>query len=339
MTGSARTETEQAASAAVAAAAGAAQGERLVRELGTSHIRTAVLAVPGGGFVWARRPGPARGAPLVRPDEAAAALLRAVSTGSPARVAPPEPGTGDVLRYHLPGPFSVARLLHDPQARTQTAIREALRAVGATLRRLHAVPAPAGLPEVPPGPARLARWLRTGEGPGEAARLHAATTARLGRRRTELLCAWGDSAAVGQGPQVLSHGGPALGTLVLPTRGGRPALQAGEELTAGSWEFDVAWQLAECAELAWGLRRGIGGVPVADYAALGAALVEGYGRSPSDGAVLRARALRFLTHAHDFAAYVMWHEELLVYLDLVDEAMAAAEAGPEPVRHPERGRS
>lgn len=336
MTVPARTEREQ---AAVAEQAGAAPGERLVRELGTSHIRTAVLAVPGGGFVWARRPGPARGAPLVRAAEPAAALLRAVSTGAPARVAPPEPGTGDVLRYHLPGPFSAARLLHDPQARTQTAVREALRAVGATLRRLHAVPAPAGLPEVPPGPARLTRWLGTGEGPGEAARLHAAATARLGARRTELLRAWGAAAAAGTGPRVLLHGGPALGTLVLPTRGGRPALQSGEELTSGCWEFDVAWLLAECAELARGVSRGIGGVPVADYAALGAALVEGYGRSPSRGAVLRARALRILTHAHDFAAYVSWHDELLVYLDLVAEAVAAAEAAPEPVGHADRGRS
>ncbi|MFF9351838.1 hypothetical protein [Streptomyces sp. NPDC014734] len=303
-----------------------APDERLARELGTRHIVTAVLAVPAGGYVWARRPGPARDTPLPLPGARPAAAARAVSAGSPVglALAASDPGQPGVLRYCAPGTHSAAAVLRDdasPDART--AVRDAVRGLGATLRMLHTRSAPGAAPGVPPAPARLVRWLRTGAGPGVAPRLHAAARSRLGDRRLGLIAAWGEEAAHGPAPYVLLHGGPALGVLVLPTGAGRPVLFTGEELTCGSWEFDVAWQLAEFAEMAAGQRWGVCGS--ADYVALAGALLEGYGKQPSPTAVRRAVVLRSLTHAHDYAAYVAWHDQLLIYLDLVSEAMDAAE--------------
>ncbi|ARP73119.1 hypothetical protein LK07_28790 [Streptomyces pluripotens] len=332
-------------------------GERLVRELGTRHIVTAVLAVPEGGYVWARRPGPARDVPLPLPGDAWAARVRAASAAAPVGLAPAAPDAvqAGVLRYRAPGVRSVAAVLRedrDPDA--QQAVRDAVRGLGTTLRLLHTGPTPGGEPAagpaavsaavsgtgpaaepgsgsgvawVPPAPARLARWLRTGTGPGVAARLHAAARAHLGDRRLRLVAEWSESAAHGPGPRVLLHGGPAFGNLVLPSGDGgpadRPVLFTGEELTLGTWEFDLAWQLAEIEEMAAGERWGVCGP--ADYTALAQALLEGYGTRPSPAAVHRALVIRSLTHAHDFASYVVWHEQLLVYLDLVAEAMDTAE--------------
>ncbi|MGW3950388.1 hypothetical protein ACWEKM_05385 [Streptomyces sp. NPDC004752] len=303
--------------------------ERVIRVFGTARVRTTVLARRDGGYVWMRRQGPAPGAALPRPDAATAASLSALSRDAPVRLALAEPGGDGVagLRYPVPGVFSVARLLHDPAPRTRAAIRDACHGIGAALRLIHAVPAPAGTAIVPSAPARLVRWLRTGDGPGSSPRLYEAALARLGPDRLCLARTWGESAADGPGPRVLLHGGPALGALVMPADLGRPALLTGEELACGSWEFDVAWLLAELTELARARDLGIGGVPAADYPALAAAVTDGYGRRPSKRALRRATALRILTHAHDFAAYVQWHGELLAYLDLAAAAVEAAEDG------------
>ncbi|MFF6998236.1 hypothetical protein ACFY93_25195 [Streptomyces sp. NPDC008313] len=303
-----------------------APDERLARELGTRHIVTAVLTAPTGGYVWARRPGPAREAPLPLPDARGAAAVRTASAGAPVglALATPDPGQPGVLRYPAPGTHSAAAVVRDPAPRAQAAVRDAVRGLGATLRKLHARPAPEGAHGPPPAPARLLRWLATGSGPAAAPRLHTAARSRLGERRLRRIAEWSESAAHGPGPRVLLHGGPALGSLVLPKGPTRAVLLTGEELTGGSWEFDVAWQLAEFAEMAAGHRRGICGP--ADHVALARAFLDHYGRQPSPAAARRAVALRTLTHAHDFAAYVAWHGQLLTYLDLVSEATDAAES-------------
>ncbi|WP_335934748.1 hypothetical protein [Streptomyces sp. PTD5-9] len=304
-----------------------APGERLVRELGTRNVLTAVLAVPTGGHVWCRRPGPARDTPLPLPGARPAAAVRAVSAETPVglALARPHPGQAGVLRYAAPGTRSAAAVLRDDRdPRARAAVRDAVRGLGATLRALHARPVPGAPSGPPPAPARLARWLRAGTGPGAAPRLHAEARARLGDRRLGLIGEWSEASAHGPGPCRLLHGGPALGALVLPAGPGRPVLFTGEELTVGTWEFDVAWQLAEFAEMAAGQRWGVYGP--ADCTALARAFLEGYGAQPSPAAARRAVVVRSLTHAHDFAAYVAWHDQLFTYLDLVAEAMEAARA-------------
>ncbi|MFG2310753.1 hypothetical protein ACGFS9_19070 [Streptomyces sp. NPDC048566] len=302
-----------------------ARDERLVRELGTAHIVTAVLALPAGGHVWARRPGPARDAPLPLPGPATASSLRTVSDVSPVGLALAEPDQhqAGVLRYPAPGVQAAATLLRVNARGAGPSVREAVRGLGTTLRLLHAQPAPE-TGAAPPAPARLSRWLRSGHGPGATRRLYAAARSRLGDRRLGSIADWADEAPRGSHPRVLLHGGPALGGLVLPVGSGRPVLLTGEEATGGSWEFDVAWQLAEFAEMAAGVRWGVCGP--ADHTGLARAFLDGYGRQPSPAAARRAVAVRSLTHAHDFAAYVTWHSELTTYLDLVAEAAEAAEA-------------
>ncbi|MEU1291969.1 hypothetical protein ABZ439_05955 [Streptomyces sp. NPDC005840] len=315
-------------------------GWRVVRTLGTARVRTTVLTRSGGAegargeHLWVRRPGPAHEGDLPRPDAATTAMLRASARTGPVRLALPDDRIdghdgADEVRYSVPGAFSAARLLHVPGEEAHASVREALRGVGVTLRRLHEVPAPPGPDTPPPGPARLLRWLRGGDGAGSAARLHRAAVTRLGARRLELLAAWAGSAATGPGPRVLLHGGPALGSLVLPWGGdpGPPALLTGEELAWGAADFDIAWLLAELTELALARDRGIGGVPAADIPALSGAVTDGYGGTPSQPLLRRVTALRVLTHAHDFASYVGWHEELTVYLDLVATATESAEDG------------
>jgi hypothetical protein len=64
------------------------------------------------------------------------------------------------------------------------------------------------------------------------------------------------------------------------------------------------------------------------YEAARTALSEGYGPPDDPVAVGRSAVLRVFTHAHDFAAYMGWHPELLEYLariaEMVDDDGACA---------------
>lgn len=289
---------------------------------GTALVRTSVLGVGGGRFVWERRPGES-GAPLARPTPDLARLVTRAGRERGVRPSlPMAPCPSDdrlpVLRYELPGAFSAARLLRMPDPQVPGLVTEALRGTGHLLAALHALgPAtPTTPPSGPPGGVRrLTRWLSRGEGPGAAGRLHRAFVRRLGevrRRRAVEAGDWGGWSGRG----VLLHGAPGLGVLVPAPYPGRGALLTGEELALGTPEFDLGWLLGELAELRAAARLGLGGAPAHDYAPLARALLDGYG--PAHPAPLaRAALLRILTHVHDYAAYVGWHDDLASYLDLL----------------------
>lgn len=299
---------------------------------GTGLLRTSVARLPGGGFVWERRPGPAAPEGLAPP---APGLARTVTeAGRSQGVEPALPTVADptatVLRYRLPGAFSAARLLRIPDPQVPALVTEALRGTGRLLAALHTHTPAASLAAPPTGPPsgirRLRGWLARGEGPGDAGRLHRAFVARLGegrRRRAIEAADWAGWAGGG----ALLHGAPGLGGLVPSPYAGRGALLTGEELAVGTPEFDVGWLLGELVELRAAARLGLGGAPAHDYAPLARALLDGYG--PARPAPLaRAALLRILTHTHDYAAYVGWHDDLTSYLDLlaglVDEDGAPA---------------
>ncbi|WP_158685036.1 hypothetical protein [Streptomyces sp. LaPpAH-108] len=294
-------------------------------------MRTSVFRVDDGRFAWERAPGPTPGAALAFPaPEAARAMAEAGRTGGVRPALPSRCGRPHVLRYDVPGVFSAARLLRMPDPAVPALVAEALRGTGRLLALLHRA-APVGVADgPPPGVRRLRRWLRTGDGPGAAPRLYEALAARLGERRWRRAGELGDW-TVWEGGTPL-HGAPGLGGLVPSPYLGRAALLTGEELATGIPEFDVGWLLGELAELRAAARLGLGGAAPHDYAALARAVHEGYGSAAPDGLVRTAlggaAVLRVLTHVHDFAAYVGWHDDLTAYLellaDLLDSDGAAA---------------
>ncbi|GGO00714.1 hypothetical protein GCM10010116_01120 [Microbispora rosea subsp. aerata] len=309
---------------------------RVVEEFGTGFVHTTITEDGAGRYLWTRRPGPDRDGGVRRPHPLAARAVRAVSRGEVELVLP-EPAADDAaVTYRTALPYSVAGVFlgagdgGDRSAGDVEALAAAtLTHAAGALARLHAAAPPSVELPGPEGPRRLLGWLRTGHAPRAGAHLHTRAVRVLGRDRMAVVEAW--CAAAGRERRVLLHGAPGHGILV-PRAGGRAgALLTGEDLAAGLPEFDVGWLIGELVEFREAARRlGHGPLREIDYDGLIGRVTEGYGAPLDPAAVSRSAVLRFLTHTHDFAAYVGWHDFLLGYLDILAGLVDAVRAG-EPV--------
>lgn len=293
---------------------------QLISRFGTGFLRTEIYR-HGDAHLWVRRPGPHRGRPFRHVSPQAGTAIAAVPTGPVVWRLPQESG-GEIRLYRAPGETSAANLAigssGDPEWER---LRRVLCNTGRALRAVHIGVSGELAAEPPPGPSRLARWLRSGRGPGGAVRFHETARRRLGSRRWERALSWCEPHS---GATRFLHGAPSLGCLVLGPVTGNAALLCGEELARGPAESDVGWLLGELVEL-----RLIGEtVPAlrrlseqAEGAA--AALLRGYDAPLDTGLLGRVAVTRVFTHAHDFAAYVGWADELTNYADhlvrLIDE--------------------
>ncbi|MER7580834.1 hypothetical protein [Kitasatospora sp. NPDC097691] len=300
------------------------ENEIPVEQFATGFLRTAVYR-SDAEFRWNRRPGVLRAGALGAPAASVRAALRTVTGGLP--LALPDV-RGEERDYRVPARTTAAALLLHPVATTRTeALVRALAGTGRTLARLHALPVPAELtPGGPPGPARLLAWLGSGRGPGAAPRLYESLRGILGAERRETVRQWCAELSAGHPGDGLLHGAPGLGSVVADGRTGAGALLTGEELARGPAGFDLGWILGEFTEFRL-LREhfGVGSDP-ARLDAARTALLDGYGPLPDRRTVRRAAVLRVFTHAHDFAAYMGWDDQLLFYgrqiAALVDEECA-----------------
>ncbi|MEU7042842.1 hypothetical protein AB0A77_17490 [Streptomyces varsoviensis] len=327
------------------AAAARRDGDRAVVDaFGTGFQHTRVSRAGGGAYLWSRSAGPDRPTPLHAPTEAARALLAstgAAGRGCPIRLCLPAAALG-ALEYTTTGSVTVAKLLWQlVPGELRERMTTVLYGTGALLRELHqCVPppgtaltkpasgrptqenpggrlrwdAPHGLSAAPgrvapTGPARLAAWLDSGEGPRGATRLHYVLRRRLTGSQWDAVRSWCADLAWQGGDAVLLHGAPSTGSLVL---GSGAELLCGEDLAQGPAGFDPGWLLGEFLELR--MTAAAHGTPADPLLReLPEALLAGYGTTPDSMWMGRAAVLRLLTHAHDFAAYVGWHPELTVY--------------------------
>ncbi|GAA3815111.1 hypothetical protein GCM10022226_39910 [Sphaerisporangium flaviroseum] len=291
----------------------------IVESFGTGFLHTTIVRHGEGDYLWTRRPGPERRDAMRMPGAAVLAAVRALPAG-PVRLALPERGDGTGVSYRTDQAGSLAGVFLRGASGTAR-IADTLAQTGATLARLHGTPAPQGGLPAPEGPRRLLSWLLDGDGPGAAPRLHRHAADILGPGRSAAVAAWCAPAR----PRVLLHGAPSLGTLLPLTAERDGALLTGEDLSAGAPESDVGWligELVEFRELA-----GRFGRATLDHDALIGRVLDGYGAPLDLAAVGRAATVRFLSHVHDFAAYVKWHDILLDYLRIVADVIDAARAG------------
>ncbi|MFF4356309.1 hypothetical protein [Streptomyces sp. NPDC001604] len=303
--------------------ADAPAGSRLVDSFATGYQRTTVHRLTDGSFRWVRSAGADRPVPLVGPGPQARRRLASLRSGT-VRVGLPEEAPG-ALQYTVHGADSAAKLLWaelTPAHRDRLSV--ALHDTGRLLRTLHDVPDRGTPPgelsgrSGPPGPARLAAWMDTGRGPRAARELHGVLRASFGPRRWETVRSWCAASAEPGPADVLLHGAPSTGSLIV----GDPGLPAadsvlltGEELAPGSPAFDLGWLLGEFLELRMTADRKGTSRPL--LTELPTALLDGYGTPDDLLAVGRAAVLRIVTHAHDFAAYLGWHPELGLYADVL----------------------
>ncbi|MEW9551192.1 hypothetical protein [Nonomuraea sp. NPDC050783] len=293
----------------------------------TGYVLTDVTPSGEGDYRWTRRPGPHRGGELRTPDPVVLDAVRTVAAGRVGLVLP-ERARSTGVTYRAGQARSVAAMLLGPgagesDAETGRVAAETFAGTGAALARLHAVPLPpADLPP-PDGLLRLLSWLREGQGPGAAPDLHRRAAGLLGPGRMTTAQEWCLQRAQ---PRVLLHGGPSLGILLPVTPAGDGALLTGENLAAGAPETDVGWIVGELVELGASVRR-FGANRDFDFDLFVARVLDGYAAPLDLAAVGRTAALRFLTHLHDFAAYLRWHDVLLDYLKLVADVIDAAGDG------------
>jgi hypothetical protein len=297
-------------------------GARLVDSFATGYQRTAVHRLGDGTFLWVRSAGADRPVPLVGPGPPARQRLAALRSAG-VRVVLPEEAPGALL-YAAHGADSAAKLLWAdlPPARRDR-LTTALHDTGRLLRTLHDAPDTGAAPGEatgrtgPPGPARLAAWMDTGTGPRAAAQLHGVLRARFGPRRWDAVRSWCAELAEPAPGDVLLHGAPSTGSLVVGDQLDEAAdsvLLTGEDLAPGPAAFDLGWLLGEFLELRMtAARKGARARPL--LTELPTALLDGYGSAGDPVATGRAAVLRIVTHAHDFAAYMGWHPELGLYAD------------------------
>lgn len=299
-----------------------------VEEFATGFLRTAIHA-DGPEYVWIRRPGADRPTPLAPPGAPVRAALTALRpTGL--RLAFPD-AVGDALHYRVPGRAPVAKLCvgRDPLL-TPELVAGALSGTGAALRLLHAE-VPASLAAAgPPGPARLAAWMHDGHGPRAAAAFHALALRQLGTARWNRVRDWCRALATDLTGGVFLHGAPGLGSVIAGRAPDGGCLMAGEDVARGPADFDFGWLLGEFVEWRMTLLRRTPGLDVdpGDFHTALTALAQAYGAPADPVAAGRAAVLRVFTHAHDFAAYMGWHPELLEYAvkiaELIDDEGAQA---------------
>ena len=273
----------------------------------------------GGRYRWVRYPGRSRTDPFTPvPVE-----VRQAVEALPALPVTPVVAVArcDSREYLVAGATSVGAMLATPPAPEEWARLVALlEGVGELLRALHrGVPAAPGAGP-PAGTRRLSSWLRTGNGPRAAARLHSVAHRRLGSARVERLRDWCTEVAATAGGFLC---GATTSSLVPGDTPGSGQLLMGEELGRGPAECDLGWLAGEFTEF-----RLLHFTPpkyqvhAHGCAAAVRGLLRGYGGSFDRDLVARVAVLRVLTHAHDFAAYVGWIDQLISYVDLVADLVA-----------------
>ncbi|WP_222192514.1 hypothetical protein [Modestobacter italicus] len=286
----------------------------MVRSTETGHLRTTTRRADSApGFVLHRAAGPLRQHELQLPAELAARVAGLPVDGlvwSPGRPA------GDGLEHAVPGEASVATLVL--AGMPLPAVARMVAPVGAALAAVHALPATSGA--APSGLRRLEAWLHTGQGPGDAARLHALLADVPGL--TARLRDWVDDLRTA--PARLALGAPGMNTLYPDPAGDRTAVLVTDELADAAPEWDLGWLLGELLELANDPHRTAAPVPLEGHPVAEVVLAghrgadrQGPGAALDRGRLSRAAVLRWVVHLHDYVAYVDWAEDLPARLQRV----------------------
>ncbi|WP_353650587.1 hypothetical protein ABLG96_06640 [Nakamurella sp. A5-74] len=176
------------------------------------------------------------------------------------------------------------------------------RAVGASLRGLRSIDI-SHLDLAPPaGPARLKRWLTTGDGPFAAAVMHEFLINKLGPARIDEVISWTDSLQCDH----LAVGRSGLETAVVSESADPSAILIGDEICAAPRDFDLSWTLGGLFILeleAGALPHDLATERRDAITACRDAVLVSYG--PSDDLITTGRmtALRVLLQLHDAAAF------------------------------------
>ncbi|MGW5126340.1 hypothetical protein ACWEQ7_20270 [Streptomyces sp. NPDC004069] len=293
----------------------------LIDSFGTGLQVTRLSLLPDGRVRWLVGPGRDHTGPHGHVPPGFAEIAGRAS-GPRLRFAVPLDAGDRHCVWETPGRRSIARaLLHD-DGDPADRIHGVLAELGSRLRVLHDQEPLAGLAGYPRPSvvSRLGDWLRSGRGPRAGAGFHYRLRRGLGPSRWEKLHDFAQVLLDERAPATTLHGWLSLGSIVPPdSPDDRQAsvVLSGPEAARGRREIDLATVLGELEEF----RRAVEGVGTERAHRLAAAFLTHYGEGWDRRTVAMGAVTRIATHAHDFACYVGWHDELHAYVPMLADLL------------------
>ncbi|MFF9403079.1 MULTISPECIES: hypothetical protein [unclassified Streptomyces] len=272
-----------------------------VATFGTGLLRTTVRRTPDG-FLWSRRTGPLAPSPFAPPTPGLSALL-AGQDGPRTHWLLGESDHRGNRHYAARSSLTAAYVLLTcdgvPEFPLSPELLDALTGLGGLLAGLHQAQV---LPTTPsPGPSRALRrlhaWL-TGVSEVPGADL---LRSGLGARLFTVLARGCATALMPSPDDVLCHGAPGLGSLLLGGPGRPAEMLIGEDICTAPASYDLGWPIGELIEL----RRSHGAREPEAWQPFVDAVSTGYGDTGTSLDSLWP-ALRIAVHAHDTIAYRPW---------------------------------
>ncbi|WP_424863161.1 phosphotransferase [Streptomyces sp. MMS24-I29] len=272
-----------------------------VAAFGTGLLRTTVRRTPDG-FLWSRRTGPLAPSPFAPLAPGLAESLAGQECLQTRWLLGESDRRGNrhyAARGRLTAAYSLLTRDGFREFAPSPELLDALTGLGGLLAGLHRTRVPPTAPS--PGPSRalcrLHGWL-TGASEVSGADL---LLSGLGARLFAVLTR-GCAAALTPSPNdVLCHGAPGLGSLLLGGPGRPAEMLIGEDVCRAPAAYDLGWPTGELIEL----RRSHGAREPEAWQPLMDAVGHGYGDTGASSDSLWP-ALRIAVHAHDTIAYRPW---------------------------------
>jgi aminoglycoside phosphotransferase (APT) family kinase protein len=219
-----------------------------------------------------------------------------------------------VRTYRVPGLLTMTTAVtRAPEL--ASVLLEALGDVLATLReRSRARPdLVSALPAVPPPRvAKMVRTLRCSDASPDVAAFAEAARAALRPAGEAALGAQIDVLTGGRADDVLVHGELSLGNAFFDAQGRSLAIVGADGICHGHAACDVGWVLGELHELRVVHAPGSETLDADVLAGLEATFLRACRLEDHEARLARTLvATRLLVHAHDYAAYVAWHEDVV----------------------------
>ncbi|MEU7279176.1 hypothetical protein AB0A69_10415 [Streptomyces sp. NPDC045431] len=300
---------------------------QVLSEFRTGFLTTRVSRTGTGTILWQHTPGPDRDQPFPTVPVALLDLLAAASSPVLTWVAPTT-ATAHEVAWETDGRHSLAAAL-ESDSHTDRQIETIGAHLGAQLRRFHDLSRVQdhaahrdAYPPRPPGLTRLRSWLDQGRGTRAAPAFHYRLRSRLGSRRWGRLNELTDHLLQPGGDETATalHGWFSMGGIVLGDRPGTEAISvlSGPDTCWGRPEIDLGCLVGELTEYRIAARRK--GIAWPVLGRLQRAFLAHYGTADTE-AVAAGALLRVATHAHDYASYVGWSEQLHGYVPMLTELL------------------
>jgi hypothetical protein len=303
---------------------------QLLSDFRTGFLTTRISQTSTGSFLWQHTPGPNRDQPFPTMPQAFINVLSRATNPALAWLAPLS-ATPSELLWETDGQYSLAAAL-EADTHTDQQIETIGAQLGTQLRQFHDLTRGQSpeehqntYPHRHPGLTRLHTWLATGRGPRAASAFHYRLRSQLGSRRWDHLNQLTHHMLNpgSNDPTRALHGWFSLGSIVVSEEPGTTAcsILSGPDTCWGRPEIDIACFVGELIEYRLATQRKGITWPILDRLQHAFLTHYGTGADADTQTIAAGSLLRVATHAHDYASYVGWSDQLHSYVPMLTELL------------------